>query len=155
MELLLTKAPQGGLIPHSHEDAEKIRKYGAGAVLRAEVREMRNPAFFRKWWALVKFAYDIWSETMPKQQYRGIEVEPTLDEFRKNVTILAGFFTPTYTVAGEVRLKAKSIAFANMKEAEFEQLYSKTIDVILKHILPNDWDEGRLRDAVENILRFT
>ena len=155
MEVLLTKAPQGGLIPHSEEDADILKKYGVGSVLRAEVREMRNPAFFRKWWALVKFAYDLWSETVERQTYKGALVEPTLDEFRKNIIILAGHYTATYTIKGELRLNAKSIAFANMKESDFEKLYSATIDVILKNILSTEWTEQKLRDAVDNVMRYT
>lgn len=80
---------------------------------------------------------------------------PDFDRFRKDVTILAGHFVPVWNVRNELRLEADSIAFGNMDEETFEQLFSKTIDVILTKILPNSgYDEQSLRALADEVVRF-
>ena len=155
----MTKAPQGALIPHSQEDAGELDGVKPGEILRIKLTRMRNPRFFRKWWSLVKFAYDIWAETAKPQKatVMGIEVEvmPDFDRFRKDLTILCGHFDAHFNIRGETRVEARSISFANMTEEEFERLYSKTIDVVLKRILDKNWDEQRLRDHIEQVMAYS
>ena len=154
MELTLLRTPQG-FIPANDAEAEKCRKVKFGATVRADIAQMRNAAFHRKWFALVKIAFDVWSETMPTQEYKGEHVLADFDRFRKDVTILAGHYRPVFNARGECRLEADSIAFGNMDEETFEKLFSKTIDVILKSILPNSaYDEQTLRALADEVVRF-
>ena len=141
------------LVPDTPEDAEALDKYKQNEVLRADVVKPRNLRFFRKWWALVKFAFDVWSETMPQQEYKGIEVQPDIERFRKDVTILAGFFTPVYNARGEVRLEAESLKWGSMSEERFEKLYDATIKAILKHILKG-YKRVDVEDVVNELVGF-
>lgn len=156
MEVLLTKGPGGALVPLDNDEAAKLQRLKAGGVVRADISQMRNGAFFRKWWVLAKYAFDLWSETVEPIEYKGQPVLPEFQRFRKDLTILAGYYTPVFSARGDLRLEAKSIAWANMPEDEFERLYSATIDVILRKILSgSSMTEKKLRAHVDNVLRFS
>ncbi len=155
-ELIMIRQPAGTLAPATDEDADALRKIKTGAAVRVEVRQIRNYKFLQKWFTLAKYAFDIWSETVPPQEYKGQPVKPSFDRFRKDLIILGGRFDAVYNARGEVRVEAKSISFANMSEDEFEGLYSDTIDVILNKILnDSSMTEDTLRNHVENVLRYT
>lgn len=155
-ELVMIRQPGGALIPATDEDAEALRKVKAGAAVRVEVKQIRNYKFLQKWFTLAKYAFDIWSETVEPQQYKGQPVKPSFDRFRKDLVILGGRFDAVYNARGEVRVEAKSISFANMSEDEFEKLYSDTIDVILQKILAGSrMTEDQLRNHVDNVLAYT
>lgn len=154
-ELTMIRQPGGALVPATDDDAEALRKIKAGNAVRVEVKKIRNYKFLQKWFTLAKFAFDIWSETVPPQEYKGQPVKPSFDRFRKDLIILCGRFDAVYNARGEVRVEAKSISFANMSEEEFEGLYSDTIDVILSKILSDsDMTEETLRNHVETVLHY-
>jgi hypothetical protein len=154
-ELIMVRQPGGVLVPATDEDAEALRKIKAGTAVRVEVKQVRNVKFLRKWFTLARYAFDIWSETIEPQEYKGQPVMPDFDRFRKDLIILTGNFTAVYNARGEVRVEAKSISFAGMDEAGFEKLYSKTIDVILGKILAGGrMTEDQLRNHVENVLHY-
>lgn len=139
----------------SEEVAERITRWKTGTVVRADFKEMRNGAFFRKFWSLMQFAFDIWDGTREPQEYKGEPVQANFDRFRKDVTILAGFYEPVYAATGEVRLEAKSLRWDKMSEEEFEQLYSRTIDVILHKVLKNPLiTEETLRSCVDRVIQY-
>jgi hypothetical protein len=136
MEIMLTKTLSGALIPLDPEN-EQFKRFKSGSIIRCEVKEMRNGKFFRKWWALVKIAFDLWTETGAEIEYKGDKVLPNFDRFRKDVTVLAGYFEATYNVKNEVRLEPKSLQWSKMTEMEFSELYKKTVTVIIEKIIPN------------------
>jgi hypothetical protein len=136
MEVMMLKAPAGGLVPMDDEFAQSLQRIRTGSVVRCEISEMRNGLFFRKWWSMVKMAYDMAGDRLKPMEYKGHQVLPCFDEFRKDITILAGHFEATYKYDGTVRLKAKSLQWSKMKEEDFNKLYSDTIDVILQKVIP-------------------
>lgn len=149
------KSPTGGLIPFADEDRDKLAKIKTGSPVKVEITQMRNPLFHKKFFALVKFLFDIWSESVPRKRYKGEEVQPSMDRFRKDLTILAGFFTAHYNIRGEVRLEAESISFARMSQEDFEALYSKVIDVALEKVLNRpDLTPDRVKYLVDQLLRY-
>lgn len=153
-EIYLTKTASGSLAPASEEDAALLKRFKTGAVVRCEVSGMRNYEFHRKWFALVKFAYDHWSDTA-NLTYKGQPVLPSFDRFRRDITILAGHGYPVANLRGEVRFEADSISFANMTPETFEALYSATIDVVLNRILTGKgYSEETLRALVDQTLAF-
>lgn len=154
MKMLLQKTAQG-FIPADEDATEKSKKFKLGAILRTDVAQMRNAAFFRKWWALVKLSFDIWSDRAPTVEHKGIQVLPDFERFRKDVTILAGFYRPVFNVKGELRLEPESLAWGSMDDERFEKLFSATIDALLQKVLPNaGLSEKELRRMVEEVLRF-
>jgi len=154
MEVLCRRVP-GGLAPESEEEAEKLKKLKAGASVRVMVTQEVNAKFRRKWWALAKFAFDLWSDTMPDREYRGQEVQRSFERFRKDLTILAGHFSPVWAVNGEMRVEAASLKFARMDNETFEKLYSATINAVLSKILTGTkLTEADLRAHVDRVLAF-
>lgn len=156
-ELLFQKGSTG-LIPATEEAIEWLRKKKLGATIMVEPHEVRNGVFFRKWWALVKLGYDYWSDTAQTIQYRGRNVLPEFDRFRKDVTILAGFYHPVINIKGEVRIEAESLKWASMSEETFAKLYDATIQVMLSKIfngrICQHWTEQQLRDVAAQVLEF-
>lgn len=67
---------------------------------------------------------------------------------------MAGHYIQTWTLDGEMRLRAKSISFAAMDDAEFEQVYGSVADVILTKVLTGYRDREELDRVVEHIVRM-
>lgn len=157
MELLFQKGATG-LIPACEESTDWLTKKKLGATILVEPREMRNGAFFRKWWALVKLGYDYWSEAAATIEFRGQPVLPEFDRFRKDVTIMAGFYYPVVNLKGEVRIEAESLKWAKMTEETFAKLYDATIQVMLQRVfngtICKEWSESELRSLAEQVLKF-
>ena len=105
----------------------------------------RNIKFHRKMFCLFNFAFEHWDAP---DNLKNFEV------FRKNLTILAGFYTEAMGLNGEIILEAKSLKFSKMDEIEFENLFSKIIDTVLKYVLKN-YTKDDLEQVIEEILRFT
>ena len=154
---LFTKT--GGVLrPGDDECREWLTRIKPGQPVILEGRLPRNPQFFRKWWALIKVGYDYWADTVPPVLYKGEEVRPSLDRFRRDITILAGFSHCVVNVRGEVRVEADSLKFGSMSEEEFAKLYCATINVLLSRVFNGkrcpQWDELKLRQVAEEILEF-
>ena len=111
----------------------------------------RNPRFHRKFFALLNIGFEAWEPTLT---HEGHVVEKDFEQFRVDVTILAGHYVQTWTLDGEMRLRAKSISFASMDDAEFERVYSSVADVLLSRVLTNYTDRAELDRVVEHIMRM-
>lgn len=156
-ELLFHKGVNG-LIPACEEAADWLKKKKLGSTILVDPREMRNGAFHRKWFALVKLAFDYWSENAQTIEYRGQPVLPDFDRFRKDVTIMAGFYRPVVNLKGETRLEPESLRWASMSEERFGKLYDATINVLLERVFNGKvcptWSEAELRSVADQILQF-
>lgn len=137
MEIALIKSPTGSLVPLGEAEAESLKRFKSGTVINCKISEMRNGRFFRKWWTLANMAFEMSSERMTPMEHNGVPVLPSFERFRKDLTILAGYFDPVYGYDGSVRLEARSLQWSKMEEEEFTKLYSATIDAVLQKILPH------------------
>lgn len=153
-ELVLTKTPSGALAPADGPSADYVGKMKLGAGLRGEFKRARDILKHRRMWALFNFAFDMWDA--PQLEYQGLPVAKQLDRFRKDVTILAGYFEAVTNLRGEVRLEAKSIAFANMAQDEFDTLYRAVLNVVWERILKAKGyaDPAAVDAIVDQLLRF-
>jgi len=131
-----------GLMPAQSHDRLLLDKIKAGTPVRMTYKRVRNYSFHKKYFALLNFAFDYWEP--PDNQV----AEKNFNRFRKDIIILAGFYEQYVRIDGSTRLEAKSISFASMDEDEFEELYTKTIDVIIKYICTQYTGE-MLRQVVE------
>lgn len=139
MELYMLK--QGNsLLSNDYTQAEALESIPDGDV-KVEISRPRNVKFHRKFFSLLKVAFDQWDK--PIAYHKGIEVAPSFDEFRKNITILCGWYVMDVDIKGTMRARAKSISFGKMDEIEFEHLYNKAVDVIIMHVLPR-WTKQEL-----------
>jgi Protein of unknown function (DUF1367) len=157
-ELLFLKSQQG-LVPASEAAVEWLRRKKLGSTILVDAREMRNGAFFRKFWALLNLGYDYWSDAVEPLEHKGEPVLPEFDRFRKDVTILAGFYHSVVNIKGEVRIEADSLKWSSMTEETFTQLYDATIRVMLRKVFNGQvcptWSEEQLRSVAEQILQFS
>lgn len=150
-EIVLTKAPNGTLIPIDPQAIEYVSKLKLGAGITATVKKHNNPAFHRKMFALFQVAFDAWEPEA--QEYKGQIVAKNFDQFRRDLTVLAGYYETCVNLKGEVRLTAKSLNFSSMGQEEREAVYSAVINVILRKILTNT-TRADLDAWVDRVLQF-
>lgn len=72
----------------------------------------------------------------------------SFDAFREWVTVQAGFYTEHFYPDGSSGRRAKSIAFANMDETEFQQVYKAVLNVLWNWILFRKFSSP---EEVENV----
>jgi len=147
----------GMLIPYTSGDSEKSNGLPDGEMYVIKVVRPRNAAFMRKYFSLLEAGFAMWdvrSIEFKDRTGRVIEVEKDFDKFREDVTILCGYIDWVPRVNGEAVPRARSISFAKMEQEEFEKLYSKTIDVLLKRVLSSDITKEQLENYTNQILSY-
>ncbi len=132
----------------------KVKRLEAGEVFDFEIVFPRNSKFHRKFFALLQVGFESWDPGRKHKTHKGIPVTKNFEQFREDVTILAGFYEQTFDLSGQMKLKAKSIKFSKMDDAEFEQVYSAVADVLLTHVLTRYANRADLDRVVEQVMRF-
>lgn len=117
---LITKKIFNSLHPAFEEDERKIKKIKHGDFCEVEVKVPRNIKFHSKYFALLNTGFEHNDFTQ------------NFEFFRKQVQIVAGYYTLEKTITGEVIKESQSISFSKMDEEKFERLYNDVFDVILK-----------------------
>lgn len=153
MEATLIKLANGALVPADDESKEVVSKLPVMRRVRADIKVQRNYRFLQKFHCLVNLAYDLASERMTPREYKGHTVMLDKERFRKDLTVMAGFYTPVFRYDGTLILQPKSIAFGNMAEDEFERVYSAFIQVILDKVLVGMTGE-QLQRAIDLTLSY-
>ena len=151
-KLHLIKHSNQYLTPATEESIDLLEKVKAGSVITCEYSKMRNGNFFRKWWALVNFAFSHWEPGEVEHNGDRFLPKKNSETFRKHLTVLAGYYDPTYGIDGRIRIEPKSISFAAMTEEEFEKLYSATVNVVLGKVLTN-YNKSDIDSVIEERMR--
>ncbi|HAX2567523.1 TPA: DUF1367 family protein [Escherichia coli] len=86
--------------------------------------------------------------TVATRRTRDTALLKSFDAFREWVTIQAGFYTEHFYPDGSRGRRAKSIAFANMDETEFQQVYKSVLNVLWNWILFRKFSSP---EEVENV----
>lgn len=155
MIITLTKGLDGALRPDSPEGLEQLRKVKVGVGVRCEVKQIRNYKFHQKLICLMTLAYEHFCEFGISQvEYKGQPVTPSFDRFRKDLTVLAGHYTPVFGIRGDMRLEPKSLSFAKCTEEEAHKIYSDVIDAALKNVYRASISADELNERVMQILHF-
>jgi len=141
-----------GLVPVDQTSADIMAKLKPNGEYQVKITQPRNIAFHRKAWALLQVIYDAWEPS--ELTHKGVKVQKNLESLRNDLTILAGYYTSEFKYDGTLRLRAKSWSFASMSQEDFEEMYSKIIDVALAKILIN-YSRDDIDYHVEQILRFS
>ncbi len=108
-------------------EAEKVKRIAMGEAIEFDYKLTRNYKFLQKFFVFLKAVYDI--ETI-QEQFSSVE------HLRYALTMDAGYFETVTGLNGQVYFKPKSISFAKMEEADFDQFYAKVMEIVLKR-LPN------------------
>ncbi|AST68352.1 hypothetical protein BFG07_06505 [Kosakonia cowanii] len=194
-QLQLIKHSSNILIPATPETSDFLQsKCKLGAVLVADFKQVRNPAFHRRFFALLNLGFEYWeptggaissnerrlvtgyakylamfggSETAlldAAEQYLvriadkrtgSISACKSFDAYRAWVTIESGHYDAIQLPDGTLRKHPRSIAFANMDETEFQQLYKAALDVLWRWILSRAFrDQREAENAAAQLLSF-
>lgn len=151
--LALRKRSDGILVPVGTSDEEFIAKLKPMQVIRANFKRQRNYLFHRKFFALVRVAYDSWEPGEVELNGRLITPEADFEEFRKWLVIKAGFYEVIGYPDGSVRARAKSLKFDSMREDEFGRLYNNVLSVAIKHVMQNCSRED-MESVVAQVMSF-
>jgi len=141
-----------GLLPFNPDTEAWYKRLKLGGVVEAETVIVRSPKFHRKYFALLNIGFDNWHPGEIGSQY-GVP-QKNFERFRKDIAILCGYFDIVIRLDGTSRIEAKSISFASMEEEEFQDLYSKTIDVFLERIYDKNMTAEQLDNVVNQYLSF-
>jgi hypothetical protein len=131
MKINMVKTAGGNLWPSDDMDAERLTKFKTGETYEIEIKLSRNPAFLRKVMVFFHFCFDHWDGN---KVYEFCSETEQFDMFRKDLTILAGFYRQAPRLDGTLRTEALSLAFANMTEEKFQECYIALTRAALKHI---------------------
>lgn len=131
MKISMIKSIGGALNPADEHEAEKLKKFKNFCMYEIDIKLARNPQFHGLVFAFFKFCYEHWDG---QTVYEHLSDAEQFERFRKDLTILAGFYVQTVRLNGEIRTEAKSLAFGAMTEEEFKECYTALINAACKHI---------------------
>lgn len=120
MEIFVVKTFQG-LKPSFESDREQYDKLKMNEKYKAVITKPRDIVNHRRFFGLLNLCY------ANQERYDNFE------DFRYVMILKAGLYKIIETEKGVV-FRPKSISFVNMDELEFEDLYSRMIDVVIKTI---------------------
>lgn len=194
-ELQLIKHSSGILIPATPETSDLLQsKIKLGSVLVAEFRQVRNPAFHRRFFALLNLGFEYWEPTggaissnerklvtgyakflasfagseavlldaaeqyldrIADKRAGSISICKSYDAYRAWVIVESGHYDAIQLPDGTLRKHPRSIAFANMDETEFQQLYKAALDVLWRWVLSRAFkDQREAENAASQLMSF-
>ena len=128
MKINMIKQPGGLLTPFDDREAMRMERFSTGEAFEVDIKLSRNPKFHGKVFAFFNYCYEFWKE---QRRYQFACDKVQYDHFRKELTILAGFYNDIWDLHGNVSVDAKSLAFANMEQDEFENCYEALINAAM------------------------
>jgi hypothetical protein len=137
MIIEMIKLPGGILSPASDMELEKLNKFKSDGQYSVEIKMVRNPGYHRKVFKFFTFVFDYWKGNNEFQSE-----SKQFDVFRKELTVLAGFYDSFYNIRGELRVEAKSLSYSSMKQEEYEQCYVAITNAAMKHIFKATDDQN-------------
>ena len=121
MKIQVVKTPNGIIKPAYDSDHEYFKKMPTNEVFEIEYKKQRNIKFHRKFFALIKLAYENQSD------YR------LMEDLRRDLLITSGNYNEVVNkITGEVFKVADSISFSNMDDVKFNEVYESVKEVIVK-----------------------
>jgi hypothetical protein len=134
MKIRLCRSPFG-LSGAYDEDREYIKTLDHRIIYEVDIKEQRNAAFHRKYFALFRIAWEYQNEDT--QSFFGC-----FDTWRKAVEVAAGNFELEYSLdRNEWVQRSKSIAFDKMTEDDFRNLYERVKHILFTTFLPEDVED--------------
>ncbi len=127
MECYLAKDGLGILRPARSQDADEIKKLNQDETYKCVITMPRNIGFHRKYFALI----DLTLTNLHEDKWSQIT---TTEDLLFVIKIYLGH-VDRILIDGKVHERPKSISFAKMDQAAFEDFYSRTIDIILASFL--------------------
>lgn len=160
-EICLVKTDTGKLVGLTPSDEAMRRKTKArldnmepGEMVRASYVVPRNYKFLQKIMVLFTVGFDHWTPDRKRFSYKGQPIAKDFNNFRKSITIQAGFFKQVFDINGRMELEAESLSYDQMDHERFEQCYDAVAQVLLERVLTN-YKRDDLDRVVNELLSFT
>ncbi len=134
MKLTVIKQLNNTLKVAYNSDYELIKKLKPNTEYQCEIKRPRNYAFHKKYFALIKMLFE--------NQY----LYSDISDLRHDLIIEAGYYRRYINIKGIDTKTALSMSFSSMNQEDFDELYSKTLDVIVKFF---NFDKQDIIDNVE------
>jgi len=136
MKIDFMKLHGGVLTPFTDMDSDKMTRFKTGEVYPVEIKTCRHPEFHKKVICFFIYCFKYWADD---NGY--ITQQASFDWFRKKLIIKAGYYHERYDLQGRLELEARSMAYGNMEQDEFERLYKAVVQAALNTIF-KDCDES-------------
>lgn len=121
-----------GFKPATDADYEKKKKIKNGTVCDCTIKEFRNYAFLKKYFALINLSWEYLNEQQRKFFNENVEC------FREAAQVAAGHCEMCYSVKRHEWIEIpKSISFESITEDEFSEIYNRVKDVIYQLFIPD------------------
>lgn len=136
---------ESGLVPVYASDVDDKHKLAIGHKYWCDVKRARNYEFHKKFFALIKLAFDNLPEGLEKRY-------PSSNTLRDDLLIRCGYTERVNSRQGPVDVAA-SIAFDKMGQDEFEQLYTAVWNEIARCFVDIGQNQDN-EDVKEELIRF-
>ena len=128
---------QGGILqPADDMDAVVLTKFKTGCEYVIEVKLPRNPHFHAKVMTFFRYCFAHWKSDREFMDEKG-----QFDNFRKELTVLAGYRDVYYKLDGSLRVEAKSLSYGSMDELTFQSCYQALIQAAMQNIFTGSDEE--------------
>ena len=118
---IFCKNTLSGLIPLYPTDQDEKKKLRIGQDYECDIKNPRNYEYHKRFFALINLGH------------HNTRLELPFDVYRKIMTMRAGYFKAYDTDKG-IHYEADSISFGSKTQDEFEEIYSRVLDEIIKDI---------------------
>jgi len=150
--IILTKIKPQTYYCSNELAVEWDKKNKIGDDVKAPWKRRRQLWRHKKYFALLNIAFENWEPGEINSKYG--KPEKNFDRFRKDIAILCGFYSVVVRLDGSSRVEADSISFAKMDEQAFRDLYSKTVDLLIKNVYGGKITPERMNELVDQYLSF-
>lgn len=127
------------LVPADEQAEEEVRKLKPGQATLVEVKRARNERQHRLYWALIGVIFDHQSRYATRQ------------DLSDALKVAVGHYEEVGKRGEHVIVRPKSIAFANMPQADFEQFFERVVAFVCANIIPGTTD-NELRAHLEDMV---
>lgn len=138
---MMVKNAGGILAPASEIESERLKRFSNGIAYEIEIKggERRNRGFHGKVFAFMSWCFEYWRADGGKAEFM-CEIAQ-FDYFRKELTILAGYYDYVVTLSGDTQINVRSLAFDSMTQEEFEQFYIALTNAAIRTVFNNNQNE--------------
>ena len=127
------------LVPADEQAEEEVRKLKPGQATLVEVKRARNERQHRLYWALIGVIFDHQTRYATRQ------------DLSDALKVAVGHYEEVGKRGEHVIVRPKSIAFANMPQAQFEQFFERVVAFVCASIIPGTSDT-ELRAHLEEMV---
>lgn len=144
------------LVPADPDTLAAVSAMRPGAIVTADFKLKNNYEFHKKLMSLLNMAFEYWQPGEVSSKH-GTPCK-NFDRFRKDLTILAGFYEVVIRLDGSTVIEPKSLRFDKMDHAERQQVYQAILTVIWERVFP-ELNKGQIEDMAaehwQRLLSYT